>query len=294
MTRKHAVVLGCLLLAGCSGLFKRDRPVDINANMPDVARVVASVQAAIDATAANPNWEPTEAFTAASKACEEKRAANEERHGKACAAAYDAARARCRRESGANAQVLCNDHLREAREECGDAPGAPKACAIAAQLRPPQIKVARLQFTAASSSNVDAGASLKLISAKMARKGGRVGSYELVLVPRPQMTAALQGFTTEGAADERGVPSFDTLQSALTIALNAAVARECPPGQECAWQKAPQLVLQSAKYSFEISYEASAGGGFTWTVSPLKITDGSFNIGTQQTLGNVLTVEIAR
>lgn len=293
MSRKHVVLVGCLLVAGCSGLFKRDRPVDINENMPDVARVVASVQKAIDATASNPHWGPSEAYQAAQRACDEKRTKAAAAHGASCAAAYDAARTRCRRETGPNAQLLCEDHLRQAREECGDAPGAPQACAVAAQLRPPQIKVARLQFTAASSSNVDAGASLKLISAKMARKGGRIGSYELVLVPNPQLQSSLQGLTQEGTTGGSDIPSFDTLRAALTVALNAAVAKDCPAG-ECDWQAAPQLVLQSAKYSFEISYETSAGGGFTWTVSPLKITDGSFNIGSEAKLGNVLTVEITR
>ncbi len=301
---RMAVITMCsVLVAGCSGLLKKDRPVDINKNMPEVADVLSAVQASIDSTASNPNWSNSDDFQLLKQQCDLQSNVAKTGYKAVCRQAYDTARVACRNEKGVNAEMLCADHLRQAQGECGSAPPKPQVCEDLAILTPPRISVARLRFTAASSSSVSAGASLKLISAQAARKAGRISSYDIELIPAPRVERYFAAFGLDEAS--RNTPEIPplvrTLQAAITTALNAAVSRKCSPAArsenrrgDCIWEAVPQLVLKSAKYNFEISYEAGNAGGFKWTVSPLKIADGTFEAGSMNTLGNVLTVEIER
>lgn len=274
-------------LTGCASLSKKNKPVDINENMPEVSEVVAEIQAAIDATAGHA-WKPSPEFNAAQAKCDSAK-----RNAKAiCTAAYDDARSKCRKENGATAPSICGDYLRDAGKQCPPAGWEPDECVLSASLGPLKIKSVKFQFSAAAGRSAGGGASLKLISGKMARKVGRASSFVIEMTPRPE----------EGAkrlsTDNGQVTLADNLEAVLIVALK--LASSCQPlvGDDkrlaCEIKDAPQLAFRKATYSLDLSYEDSKEVGFKWSISSLKLVDGSFSAGSEYKLGNTLTVEIER
>ncbi len=287
------------MLSGCSTLSGKDKPLDINENMPDVSLVIAAVQDAIDKTADNAAWKESSDYRKAMSLCKSQISENQNNYVEECTPAYQEARAKCKRETGATANVLCADYLREAADTCGQKPEAPDVCAAAKQLKPPHIKLAKLDFVAGYNTNLGGGVSLKLISAKAAAEHGLEGTYSIELVPAP----LVKRFTTTRSGEQPVTltPVVQNLAQALTVALNAAVNRNCGttiPGRStvlnCEQLDARQLTLKSASYKFSIDYTTSNGVEFGWSISSLKLVDGTFSAGSKRTTGNVLTVEVER
>ena len=82
MTRTAAMTLVALLalLPGCALFSKKERPIDIGSDAPNVSDVIAQVQAAIDATAQNPGWQETAEYAKALAECAGEQAAAARRH----------------------------------------------------------------------------------------------------------------------------------------------------------------------------------------------------------------------
>ena len=83
-------VLG--LLQSCALFSKKDRPVNVAEDAPEVSSVIAQVQAAIDATSQNPAWGETNAYQGHAINCKTENERAKEAHDKSCADAYPAAR----------------------------------------------------------------------------------------------------------------------------------------------------------------------------------------------------------
>lgn len=284
----RSVVISSVILcagSGCSLLSPRDRPLDINADMPKVSVVIASVQAAIDATH-GASWRPTAAAIEADKQCgDQVKAAR-----LVCAAAYVAGRENCRRETGPTAAALCTDFLRDAATKCSS--GKPDVCELAASYAPLNIKSATFSFSAVSSSNADAGIELKLISGKAARKAGRASSFVIEMIPRePIFMRAPPPLTPERKDLSENL--IEALQVALEAANHCSTVGTETTGLPVACHKlgTPQLALNKATYTVEIDYAKSSSVGFEWTVAPVKISAGG---GSEQKLGNTLVVELGR
>lgn len=297
------------LLQGCALFSKKDRPVNVAVDAPEVSNVIAQVQAAIDATSQNPAWGETPAYQGYAETCDTENAAERKEHDKNCAAAYPAARQQCTKEKGTTAIALCADYLREAAATCARPVKESNACEEAKVLAPVKIRSAKFKFAAATSKSGELGASLKLMTLKQARSYGRSSTYEIELVPRPK-DEQLGIFTRKGG--ETDVFGVGNLTAVLLTALNAAdvacvednsnrraraAVLDGEPPKKCtikADTKAPQLVLKSATYSVEITYTKKTDFGWEWSVSSLKLTGGGGALGSEDKLGNTLTLVLER
>ena len=320
MVNSRTALFACataLTLSGCAWFPKKDLPLDIGENLPEVREVIRAVQEAIDGTSDNENWNGSQDFKNAALKCKQESLAVET----ACPDVQRKAYADCRNETGAGAGALCSDLLRLAAEACAVPPDTP-ACKYVGLMAPPKIKSAKLQFSAMTSREVSAGASLKLLSAEMARKSGRGNSYEIELIPVPkipreslklvmkeaprdqayvELSATLEKFaaakpdSSESLARAEASSGYQSLTDAINASLNAAYpACASQKNRACTNAEAPQLALKSATYSMQITYVAKKGGGFEWSISPLSIVGGKFGASKEHELVNVLTVEMAR
>ncbi len=293
MTRTAAMTLVALLalLPGCALFSKKERPIDIGSDAPNVSDVIAQVQAAIDATAQNPGWQETAEYAKALAECAGEQAAAARRHKAQCDAAYAAARGRCAKETAATAAQLCGDYLREAGVACGAPPVPPPVCAAAEQIGPVRLKSATFKFTAALTKEGNLGGSLKLVTARQARAYGRASSFEIEMVPKPITVI-------QKDRDAATIGGLDNLSAILIAALNASTSCEAESGnphkQACTISKAPQLILKSATYSVEISYGKKTELGWEWTVSALKISGGTGGYASENKFGNTLTLVLER
>lgn len=292
-------ILSAVLLPGCGLFSKKDRPVDINENAPQVQDVLAQVQEAINATAEDPAWGATKAYNDAIAQCSLERKEARKSYAAACDPHRAAARATCASLAGPTASALCESHLAEAESACGAPPGAPAVCAAAQRLGPVRIKSATFRFAAAHSASAEAGGSLLLLSAELARKYGRASTFVIEMIPRPTI-----GRRT--GADGEPLKASD-LTAVLVTVLSASepvhcVAERAPSDPKrpnrCTIPEpspgTPQLILSRASYSVEITYTESKGGGFTWSASALKLSDGTASLGSERSVGNTLTLEFER
>ncbi len=321
MVNSRKALLACataLTLSGCAWFPQKDLPLDISENLPEVREVIRAVQVAIDGTSDNENWSGSQDFKDAAKKCKNESLAVET----ACPDVQRKAYADCRNETGAGAGALCSDLLRLAAEACAVPPDTP-ACKYVGLMAPPKIKSAKLQFSAMTSREVSVGASLKLLSAEMARKSGRGNSYEIELIPVPkipreslaivmkeaprdqayvELSAALDKFAASSPDNSKPLlaraqvsSDYQSLTDAINASLNAAYpACFSQKSKACDSSKVPQLALKSATYSMQITYVAKKGGGFEWSISPLSIVGGKFGSSKEHELVNVLTVVMAR
>lgn len=295
--RTLALMSAVLTLSGCALFSKQDKPVDISQNAPSVEVLIQAVQDAIDSTAKNPAWQGSELFQQLSKTCQAKNKQAKAMHQASCATQVADARKACSGFSGVTAPALCADHLQAANVFCGKVPGPADECKLVEAVAPITIKSAALKFSAASAQEGSIGASLKLISAAHTRKYGRTSSFEIELIPDP--TREIH------AIDGTNRYNLDELGALLLAALNAGASctertTEREPGVDkdrgltCEMSKAPQLILKSAKFGLDISYMQSSSGEIKWSVSSLKIDDGTVGLSTSRTIGNTLVIELAR
>lgn len=66
------------------------------------------------------------------------------------------------------------------------------------------------------------------------------------------------------------------------------------PAATCEATKTPQLILKGATYALDISYETKNGVVAGWSISSLKLVDGTVGLSSGKTVGNTLTLEIGR
>lgn len=296
--RVMAVGCAALVLSGCALFSKRDKPVDISKDAPSVEMVIQAVQDAIDSTAKNPGWQGSDLFKQLSATCQAKNKDAKAKHQAACTTQVSDARKACGGFSGATAPALCADHLQAANAYCAKAPGPADECKVAEAVAPITIKSASLKFSAANAQEGSIGASLKLISAAHTRKYGRTSSFEIELIPDPtrQEIRAIDGSNRY---------NLDELGALLLAALNAGASctgrttvRESGVderrGLTCELSKAPQLILKSAKFGLDISYTQSSSGEIEWSVSSLKLEDGTAGLSSSRTIGNTLAIELGR
>lgn len=292
-----ALMGGILALSACGLFSKRDRPVDISKDAPSVEVVIQAVQDAIDSTAANPGWQGSELFKQLSNICQTKNKEAKEKHKAACAGQVDDARKACAGFAGVTAPALCADHLQAANAFCAKAPSPADECKIAEAVAPITIKSATLKFSAANAQEGAIGASLKLISAEYTRKYGRTSSFEIELIPDP--TRKFEAF------DGTSRYNLDELGALLLAALNAGTScaertTERTSGVDerrgftCETSNTPQLILKKAKFALDISYTQSSSGQIKWSVSSLKLDDGTAGISSSRTIGNTLMIELGR
>jgi hypothetical protein len=295
--RMMVLVGGVLVLSGCALFSKRDKPVDISKDAPSVEIVIQAVQDAIDSTQANPGWQGSDLFKELSDACQTKNNEAKAKHKTACTGQVDNARKACAGFVGATALALCADHLQAANAFCSKAPGPADECKVAEAVAPVTIKSATLKFSAANAQEGSIGASLKLISAAHTRKYGRTSSFEIELIPDPT--------TDFKALDGTNSYNLDELGALLLAALNAGTRCAARTTQRasgvderrrltCKTSNAPQLILKSAKFGLDISYTQSSSGEIKWSVSSLKLDDGTAGLSSSRTIGNTLTIELAR
>ncbi|WP_369975512.1 hypothetical protein [Xanthomonas bundabergensis] len=57
---------------------------------------------------------------------------------------------------------------------------------------------------------------------------------------------------------------------------------------------APALMLNSARFTLDLNYSTDWSGEFTWTLSALKVADGTAGASSTNTIGNTLTIEFER
>ncbi len=291
--------IGCaaLVLSGCALFSKRDKPVDISKDAPSVEMVIQAVQDAIDTTAANTAWQGSEAFQTLSATCQAKNKEEKEKHKASCSAQVTDARKVCAELTGVTAPALCADHLQSANAFCAKTPAPVDECKVAEAVAPITITSATLSFSAANAQEGSIGASLKLISAAHTRKYGRTSSFEIVLIPDP--TRDFVGF------DKSTRYNLDELGALLLAALNTGTSCEARAGGResgvdknrgltCQLSKAPQLILKSAKFGLDISYTQSSSGDIEWSVSSLKLVDGTAGLSSSRTIGNTLAIELGR
>lgn len=275
--RAALLVIAVLSFTACKNT-KEAAPLDISKDLPDVSNVISAIQAAIDETSSHPAWEGDGAYKQAKATC----TADKANIRKDCDADFVTARDTCRKEQGSASAVLCTDYLRVAQNQCSARTS--DSCDYVKAMAPPEIKSAKLKFIATQSNEVGAGASLKLISAEMARKTGRASSYEVELIPAP---AGPKGLVERSVENE----IYSQLAQAIIATLEAAYptcrTEPCP-------SSARPLALKKAVYSVEITYSRKASGGFGWSISPIKIVDGKFGASDERASGNVLTFELGR
>jgi len=300
MTTSRILVISSavLLLSGCALFNKRDKPVDISKEAPSVEMVIQAVQDAIDSTAANPGWQGSDVFKELSRTCQSKSKEAKEKHKAFCGVQVADARKACAGFAGATAPALCADHLQEANAFCTKAPTPPDECAVAQAVAPITIKSATLKFSAATAQEGSIGASLKLISAAHTRKYGRTSSFEIELTTDPTRTdvKATDG-TNRYNLDELGALLVAALNAGATCTerkTNRAAGVDQSRGVTCDMATTPQLMLKSAKFGLDISYTQSSSGEIEWSVSSLRLDDGKAGLSSSRTIGNTLTIELAR
>ncbi|BDU14911.1 hypothetical protein [Lysobacter auxotrophicus] len=276
--RALPVVFAFAIATGGCTWNTKEKPVDVAADLPSVTFVIAAVQRAIDQTAVDPNWQGDSTFKQVKDNCDKDEALAKN----TCVALKTNAVKECRRDKSGAADAICTDRLVTAAAKCEKA-SQTENCKYVEQMKPPAINNAMLQFTAARSAEVSGGASLKLISAELSRKLGRGSSYEIVLAPMPKPPGMRLMDTAEQPYD------LQELTNAILSALSTAYPT-CDPSTPCA----SLLGLKSAKYTFEITYEKKTSGGFEWSISPIKITEGKFGVSKESKLGNIITLELGR
>lgn len=295
--RTLALVSAVLALSGCALFSKQDKPVDISKGAPSVGVVIQAVQDAIDSTATNRGWQGSELFRQMSSTCQSKNQDARAAHQVDCATQVADARKACGKLSGPTAPALCTDHLQAANIFCSKAPGPADECKMAEAVAPIIIKSATLKFSAANAQEGSIGADLRLISAAHTRKYGRTSSFEIELVPDP--TREIH------AIDGTNRYNLDELGALLLAALNAGTSCterttkrdsgvDAGRGLTCELSKAPQLILKSAKFGMDISYTQSSSGEIKWSVSSLRLDEGTAGLSSSRTIGNTLMIELAR
>ena len=332
--RMAVAVVVVVVLQGCALFSKKDRPVDRSSEAPDVSTLINAVQRAIDVTAANPNWQGSPLFLRLQHVCKTENEKAEQDHQTKCDGHYSSARAKCAALAGPTAVSICGDYLRQAALACGTAPSDAPACAAAKQVGPITLPSAKLTFSAAAVQDAKLGVKLKLINPSLSRKYGRTSSFEIELIPEPVVSesrllrnkdiemdelsallvAALNTGTSCSAADNGGsgaatATSTDSTDTTRSEALKAAqdvsslslVTRSVEsapsnmaPTTRCRLGESPQLIFKGASYALDISYETKKGAEATWSISSLKLVDGTVGISSSKTIGNVLTIELGR
>ena len=286
-----------LTLSGCALFSKRDKPVDISKDAPSVEMVIQAVQDAIDSTEANSGWQGSDLFKQLSKICQDKNKEAKEKHKAACAGQVDVARKACAGFVGVTAPALCADHLQAANAFCGKAPEQADECKVAEAVAPITIKSATLKFSAANAQEGEIGASLKLISAAHTRKYGRTSSFEIELIPEPILDVKARNGTKSYNLDELGALLLAALNAGTSCTertTKRVLGVDERRGLTCNTSKAPKLILKSAKFALDISYTQSSSGDIKWSVSSLKLDDGTAGLSSSRTIGNSLTIELAR
>lgn len=295
--RTLALVCTVIALSGCALFSKRDKPVDISKDAPSVGVVIQAVQDAIDSTAKNPGWQGSELFKELSRTCQTKSKEAKATHQAACATQVADARKACSGLSGATAPALCADHLQAANVFCGKVPGPADECKVAEAVAPISIKSATLKFSAASAQGGSIAASLKLISAAHTRKYGRTSSFEIELIPDPTREIHAVEGTNRYNLDELGALLLAALNAGASCTERTTERKSGVDegrGLTCELSKAPQLILKSAKFGLDISYTQSSSGEIEWSVSSLKLDDGTAGLSSSRTIGNTLMIELAR